>query len=709
MSLASSSDSVSQLDPASPIETLSGIGPKRAAVLAQRGIFTVLDAVLLLPVRYQDWRCIQKAATVCPGMDAVVEGTLGRVFVHPMAGSPRRKLGRAALVDSSGASLRLVWFNIPARMAAAIPVNRRVLAAGRVSVDRDGAKQIVHPRLLLCSEDRALPAISPVYRLPKQIGQKAWFAVINRALSRMTATLCGAIPDQIRPPAIPPLVQSLRAIHRPAPDCDVDELRNGRSDSHRALAVNELFTFQLAISLECARAKRRAGIAANATPSLTTRLKASLPFALTAAQQTAIDEITRDMASPRQMNRILIGDVGSGKTLVAFFAALRAIESGYQAVVMAPTSLLAEQHLRTFNSFCAALTVRTAILTAHVPASARREIQAGLAAGTIQLVFGTHALIRGGVRVPRLALALIDEQHRFGVFDRALLKNLAPAADMLLMTATPIPRSLALSLFAHLGVSRLDQGPPGRTPVETIVRPAGELGGAAAAIRDEVAQGNRAFVIAPRISEEDDNEMAPDSIEGLMLKLPGLLGGLRVGSLHGRVESSERDAILRRFRDGLLDVLVATTLVEVGIDVPDATVIAVFGADRFGLAQLHQLRGRVGRGSKPSRCFLVPSVGADPKALERLGILAHTADGNEVAAADLALRGPGDLFGTRQSGALPLRFSSLMRDVKLIEESRSLADRWLAYDPKLVSAQSRPIRSAIDAMLQLGFSMADVG
>jgi ATP-dependent DNA helicase RecG len=712
MSFASSSDPSPKLEPASAIGTLPGIGAKRGAALTARGISTILDAVLLFPSGYHDWRSIQQVTDLHPGLDAIVEGVLGRVSVRKMPGARFRRLATATLSDSKGASIRLVWFNLPAHMSESLPAGQRILAAGRVSVDWEGAMQIANPEFLISSDGVPLPVVSPVYRLPKAIGQKTWSAIIARALWHLSGTLAGTIPNRIRPLETPSLIESLRAIHQPAPDSDIEALRAERSQAHRAVAMDELFAFQVAISLERARAVRRSGISFNARAALTAQLFASLPFALTAAQQRAIDEIRRDMASPGQMNRILIGDVGTGKTLVAFFAALRAIESGYQTVVMAPTELLAEQHLRTFNSLCGPLGIRTAILASGVTATARREILAALANGSIQLVFGTHALVRSGLRLPRLGLAVIDEQHRFGVFDRALLKHLAPAADMLLMTATPIPRSLALTLFAHLAVSRLDERPAGRAPVQTVLAPAADLDRACTAIRDEVARGNRAFIVVPRIDgfEGGDSSVGPESIESLARKLPnGLLEGLRVGSLHGRVASTARDVIMRQFRDGSLDVLIATTLIEVGIDVSDATVIAIIAAERYGLAQLHQLRGRVGRGSQPSRCFLVPSANADAKSRARLALLASTEDGDEVAAADLALRGPGDLFGTRQSGALPLRFAALINEVKMIEQARVLADRWLEQDPNLGSAESRPVRRAIDAMYALGFSMGDVG
>jgi ATP-dependent DNA helicase RecG len=402
-----------------------------------------------------------------------------------------------------------------------------------------------------------------------------------------------------------------------------------------------------------------------------------------------------------------MGDVGSGKTIVAFWAMIRAIECGHQAAMMAPTELLAEQHWRGFARVCGRLGIRHALLTGSVTGAARNQILRGLASGEIGAVFGTHALIQERVRMKGLALGVIDEQHRFGVFDRAKLKALGLKANLLMMTATPIPRSLAMSLFANLDVSFLDELPAGRTPIATEIYSEDDIAQVHDSLRVEIDSGGRAYYVVPFI-EGDDDEAKSVSATAARLK-KGALRGARISTMHGRMAAAEKDRAMREFRDGAIDVLVCTTVVEVGIDVPEATIIVIVAAERYGLAQLHQLRGRVGRGERPSRCCIVASSDADEVALQRLATMRECTTGAAVAEADLALRGPGDLLGARQTGALPLKFVHLVRDHRTIERARKLADEWIGRDPSLASHESEGARAAVRKMLALGFSLGDVG
>jgi len=386
---------------------------------------------------------------------------------------------------------------------------------------------------------------------------------------------------------------------------------------------------------------------------------------------------------------------------------LRAVECGYQAAMMAPTELLAEQHHRGFSRLCGRLGIRHALLTGSVTGAARSQVLRGLASGEIDVVFGTHALIQERVRMREIALGVIDEQHRFGVFDRAKLKALGPKANLLMMTATPIPRSLAMSLFANLDVSFLDELPAGRTPIVTEIYAEDDIARVHEIVRAEIDAGGRAYYVVPFV-EGDEEE--PKSVAATAARLKkGELRGARIGTMHGRMSAAEKDRAMRGFRDGAIDILVCTTVVEVGIDVPEATIAVVLAAERYGLAQLHQLRGRVGRGEKPSRCCLVASADADEVALERLRTMRECTTGAAVAEADLRLRGPGDLLGARQSGALPLRFVHLIRDHRTIERVRKLADEWIARDPSLASPESQGARAAVKKMLSQGFSLGDVG
>ena len=408
---------------------------------------------------------------------------------------------------------------------------------------------------------------------------------------------------------VPTVREALCYLHDPPADADFNALANGESRGHLALAFDELFAFELALSIERLRGARRVGIALDGSQSLSAKMTDELPFALTGSQSRAIDEIGADLARPNQMNRMLMGDVGSGKTIVAFWAMIRAIECGHQAAMMAPTELLAEQHWRGFARVCGRLGIRHALLTGSVTGTARKQILRGLASGEIGAVFGTHALIQERVRMRGLALGVIDEQHRFGVFDRAKMKALGPKANLLMMTATPIPRSLAMSLFANLDVSFLDELPAGRTPIATEIYTEDDIAQVHDSLRAEIDSGGRAYYVVPFI-EGDDDEAKSVSATAARLK-KGALRGARIGTMHGRMAAAEKDRVMREFRDGAIDVLVCTTVVEVGIDVPEATIIVIVAAERYGLAQLHQLRGRVGRGEKASRCCIVASSDAD--------------------------------------------------------------------------------------------------
>ena len=683
---------------------MPGIGPKRAAALGAREIVTAGDLIFHLPVRYQDWRERSSAKDLRPGNVVVVEGNLGKISERPMRGSRWRRLASGWL-EVSGRQIRVVWFNLPAYMRGYLPGGERVLVRGRVAAGADGGIEIVQPELHRLSDGEP-KAIRPVYRLPSIVGQRLFASLVARALAEAGDSIRGAIPDEIRGD-VPTIREALTYLHDPPADADFVALANGDSRGHLALAFDELFAFELALSIERVRGARRVGIALDGSQSLGARMIEELPFALTGSQSRAIEEIGADLARPNQMNRMLMGDVGSGKTLVAFWAMIRAIECGHQAAMMAPTELLAEQHWRGFARICGRLNIRHALLTGSVTGAARSQILRGLLSGEIDAVFGTHALIQERVRMRGLALGVIDEQHRFGVFDRAKIKALGPKANLLMMTATPIPRSLAMSLFANLDVSFLDELPAGRTPITTEIHTEDDIARVHDSLRSEIEAGGRAYYVVPFI-DGDEDEAKSVAATALRLK-KGALRGARIGTMHGRMTAAEKDRAMREFRDGAIDVLVCTTVVEVGIDVPEATMIVVVAAERYGLAQLHQLRGRVGRGEKASRCCIVASSDADEAALERLRVMRECTTGAAVAEADLRLRGPGDLLGARQTGALPLKFVHLIRDHRTIERARKLTDEWIARDPSLASRESEGARAAVRKMLALGFSLGDVG
>jgi ATP-dependent DNA helicase RecG len=687
-----------------PVAAMLGIGPKRAAALEARGIVSAGDLVFHLPVRYQDWRERTPAEDLRVGKVVVVEGDIGKISERPMRNSRWRRLASGWL-NVGGRQIRVVWFNLPAYMRGYLPGGERVLVRGRVAAGADGGIEIVQPELDALSDGEP-KAIRAVYRLPSIVGQRLFGSLVARTLADAGGLIRGAIPEELRGD-LPSVCEALSYLHDPPPDADFDALANCESRGHLALAFDELFAFELALSLERIRGARRAGVALDGSRSLSAKMTDGLPFALTGSQSRAMGEIGGDLARPNQMNRMLMGDVGSGKTLVAFWAMIRAIECGHQAAMMAPTELLAEQHYRGFTRVCGRLDIKSALLTGSVTGAARNRILRELANGEIGAVFGTQALIQERVRMRDLALGVIDEQHRFGVFDRAKMKAIGPKANLLMMTATPIPRSLAMSLFANLDVSFLDELPAGRTPIATEIYSEDEIARVHESLRAEIDGGGRAYYVVPFIEGDDDEAKSVSATAARLQKGP--LRGARIGTMHGRMGAVEKDRAMRDFRDGAMDVLVCTTVVEVGIDVPEATIIVVVAAEHYGLAQLHQLRGRVGRGEKASRCCIVASSDADETALERLAIMRECATGAAIAEADLRLRGPGDLLGARQTGALPLRFVHLIRNHRTIERARKLADEWIARDPSLASRESAGARTAVRKMLALGFSLGDVG
>jgi ATP-dependent DNA helicase RecG len=686
-----------------------GIGPKRAVALQGRNIATLLDALLHLPYRYVDLRQRNNIAELRPGMDAFVEGHLESVNIRPRRYGNFRSASSARLVDTTNRKIKIVWFNLPAYTQ--FPVGEPVLVCGKVTVGSDGSIELVHPEINRLSGGE-VPPIRPVYSLPKEVPQRLFATVVTSALTKLTGEKydaeLGAMPPEVsRESGSPTVVEALRYLHRPPLDASVERLDNADTPAHQGLTLDEMFAFQLALCRDRARTKRRSGASMSGPPRLTSDFMGSLPFAPTNAQLHAIDEISSDLRAGTQMNRLLIGDVGSGKTLVAFWAAIRAAESGYQTAMMAPTELLAEQHFRSFQRLCGRLGLMSTILTGKSTGNERARNLRAIERGDFPVVFGTQALIQEGVKMRNLGLAVIDEQHRFGVFDRARLIALGSQANVMLMTATPIPRSLAQTLFRNLEVSALDEMPPGRTPIVTQIFRDDTVDQVDTIVRGEIAKGNRAYYVLPLIEGEDDDERA--SVVAMAKRLTASLQGCRIGILHGRMRATEKERAMREFRDGAIDVLVSTTVVEVGIDVPEATVMVIVAAERYGLAQLHQLRGRVGRGAAPSRCCLIVSGNAGDLALERLDVLVRSAIGVDVAHADLRLRGPGDLFGARQTGALPLRFAHFIRDWKMIEKAAELAERWLERDPKLESAASAGARAALARIVDSGFSLGDIG
>jgi ATP-dependent DNA helicase RecG len=664
-----------------PVKFLKGIGERRAEQLERLGIRTARDLLWHLPHRYID------ASTVTPLVRAEVGqevACIGRVIAKGVLPTRRGlRIFHAVLRDESGV-LECVWPG-QAFLDRSVTVGQTLLVSGPVRFYH-GRQMAPREFVVLADPDGDAEPLAggrvlPVYPATEGLSHKVIRGLVDRHLDALIELSDDVLPDPIRRSLeLPSLPDALRAVHRPT---SAAEAESGR----RRLAFDELLDLQLMLIRARTVAKRsRSGVAFTVRRDLTTRLRESLPWELTDDQHRALREITADMTAPDRMHRLLMGDVGTGKTVVALFAMLLAVENDYQAALMAPTELLAEQHAATLERLLDPLALRPELLLGRQTAAEKQAVRGRLATGQARLVVGTHALMQESVAFHRLGLVVIDEQHRFGVEQRAALIGKGAAPDVLLLTATPIPRSLALTLYGDLDVSTLRHRPPGRGTVRTAVRTGGQRERVLEFVRAECAKGRQAYVVLPVIEESEraDLRAATTMAQSLAARWPEL----SVGLVHGRLKAEERDDVMRRFRAGELHVLVATTVIEVGIDVPNATLMLVEHPERFGLAQLHQLRGRIGRGQEESFCVLLP----EGPAADRLHAFSATEDGFRIAELDLEERGMGDLIGARQSGGFELRHARLPADADLLTRARHLAIDLIAADPALQRAPNQGLR-----------------
>ncbi len=686
------------LDLHTPVTYLKGVGPHRAEALRRLGVLTAGDLLHHLPHRYEDASTVTPIASLAPGMDATIIGTVISKGVIPTR--KRLRIFQAVVRDDSG-MIEVAWPGQP-YLDRAIAKEDVLLLSGPVRFFHGRQLQ---PREFVNmgagAEGTSGGRVLSVYPATERLSSKAIRALVDTHLDALLPLVVEYLPDPVlRRAAVPSLRDALRMVHRPA---SVAEALRGRA----RLAFEELlFVHILHQRAKALARERREGIRFANRRELTTRLKAMLPFELTGAQVRATRDIVADMCSAHRMHRLLQGDVGSGKTIVALFAALVAVENEHQAAIMAPTELLAEQHARTFERLLAPLGMEPVLVTGSMGTRERRDAAARLESGAPLIAVGTHALVQGGTRFGRLGLAIIDEQHRFGVEQRAALGEKGQRPDVLLLSATPIPRSLALTLYGDLDVSILDERPPGRQPVKTALRPESARDRILAFIDRELEKGRQAYVVYPVIDESEKTDLRAATSMFASLS-EGPFAHRRLALLHGRVPAEERDAIMRRFRDHELDVLVSTTVIEVGIDVSNATVMLIEHPERFGLSQLHQLRGRVGRGADESYCILLGDV--SPEAASRLRIFVDTDDGFEIARADLRLRGMGDLFGERQSGAPTFRVADPLRDEELNLVARECAAALLEGDPDLTHAEHGGIRRALGERYARAIELFRVG
>jgi ATP-dependent DNA helicase RecG len=662
----------------SPLQYLKGVGPRRAADLQRVGLATVEDLLYRFPIRYEDRGSFQTIAALRPGTAASIVGEIVSCGIRPTR-RPRFKIFEMLVRDRTGA-LRAIFFNQPFLNDVFHP-HQRVILYGRLELTPHGL-QLQNPQYEVLrpeepsegdAEDDTLHTgrIVPVYEKTGTLTTKMQRVLVHQALEDLPATLPDPLPAAVR--SRQGLIDRRRAlseVHFPPAGTSVDELNRFRSPAQRRLIFEEFFLFQLGLVLRRRKAdadrKPRSVII---TDEIRESARRALPFRLTGDQKKVIAEIVEDMKRPQPMNRLLQGDVGSGKTIVALMAALVAMENGFQVAFMAPTEILAEQHFITIRRLLEASRFRMTLLTGATPAKKRREIQAELAGGSIHLVVGTHALVEEPVGFRELGLVIIDEQHRFGVMQRAALRAKGLHPDVLVMTATPIPRTLALTTYGDLDVSVMREMPPGRQPIRTIAKPESRRDEIYEFVRKQIDAGRQAYVIYPLVEESDkvDLKAATEMADHLA---QDVFPAYRVALLHGRMKQDAKDRVMGAFARGEFDVLVSTTVVEVGVDVANAAVILVEHAERFGLSQLHQLRGRVGRGPYQSYCILLYQAPLTDQGRDRLKALTETTDGFEIAERDLQLRGPGDFFGTRQSGMPTLRVGDLLRDHQLMEDAR---------------------------------------
>ena len=671
-----------------PLVRLAGVGPRVAEKLAARGLSTLQDLWLQLPRQYEDRTRITPIRDLQPGAAAQVEGIVEAVE----RGFRYRPMLRVAISDTSRATLALRFFHFRAAQVAQFVPGARVRCYGTPRAGQHGL-EIVHPSYRVVDDDASTlgDQLDPVYPAIEGIGPISLRRLIGQALDRLPdeATLellpCGLL-DTL---GLPSLREALLIVHRPPRDADVGALLAGTHPAQQRLALEELLAHHLSL-----RRQRIALQSGGAAPFvvrgvLAQRLREGLPFPLTAAQQRVFAELRTDLARSVPMLRLVQGDVGSGKTVVAALAAMLAVECGKQVALMAPTELLAEQHLANFRAWLEPLGVRVAWLAGKVTGKARTSVLDAVATGQAQVVVGTHALMQEDVGFHDLGLAIVDEQHRFGVHQRLALRNKGfrsqggregSAPHQLVMTATPIPRTLAMTAYADLDVSAIDELPPGRTPVQTVAVSAERRPELVERIRNACAEGRQAYWVCTLIDDSDEvvAQAAQSTFEALSAALPAL----RIGLVHGRMKPNIKQSTMRAFKEGALDVLVATTVIEVGVDVPNASLMIVENAERLGLAQLHQLRGRVGRGDAASSCVLLYQPPLSFLARQRLETMRQTHDGFVIAEKDLELRGPGELLGTRQTGLAAFRVADLVRDAALLPRVHALAERLLAESPE---------------------------
>ncbi len=671
-----------------PVQYCKGIGPKRAELLKKIGIETIADALMYLPWRYEDRGNLKKISRLSYGAYETVSGEV--VSAEVVSTKRRRvKVFELVITDKSGILVGS-WFNQPF-MKKAFRAGQRVILSGVVKHNpyRGGVPQMDNPDYEIIEEKEEdslihTGRIVPIYRATAGLSVRYLRAMMKSIIDSCAAALADPLPGYIiKKHDLITAKEAVSEVHFPAKESNIEVLNRGASAAHRRLSFEELLALETGLALRKRGVSiEKKGISFKSEGRLENALRNSLPFKLTSAQERVIAEIKKDMAAEKPMNRLIQGDVGCGKTVVAMTASLIVVESGYQACIMAPTEILAEQHYKNISGLAKAPGATVRLLTGGLRKKEKEALLADIGSGAAQIVIGTHALIEQEVKFHRLGLAVIDEQHRFGVMQRSTLTSKGYQPDVLVMTATPIPRTLALTVYGDLDVSVIDEMPPGRNPVITKLYFESRRREAYQFIEGELKKGGQAYIVYPLVEETEKSDLrAATEMAGQLQK--DIFPLWKIGLLHGRMKNDEKDAVMTAFKAGEIHLLVSTTVIEVGVDVANATMMVIEHPERFGLAQLHQLRGRVGRGSRQSYCVLMgPRMFAE-EARERLNAFVRTNDGFRIAEEDLRLRGPGEFFGTRQSGLPDLRAANIIRDADLLEKARADAFELVRQDPGL--------------------------
>ncbi len=693
-----------------PVQFLKGVGPKMAARFAAKKINTVEDLLYFLPRTYEDRREVRKINKLETGK---IQTIMASIVLSEFRYYGRRRILEVTVNDHT-ASLTAKWFKGQmSYLTSTFKKGAQVIFTGIVTPDYAG-KSMIHPDYEILEEDDKdillnFKRIVPVYSETEGLHQKYIRKVMDAALANYSRYVSSPIPLEFcRKRNLINIHKALLDVHFPGNDAQLQSLLDGRSEAHRRLIYDEFFFFQLGMAIKKSGRILDKGIAFQPNGQMLEKFYTSLPFVLTEAQSRVIAEIHKDLQEATSMNRLLQGDVGSGKTLVAMASMITVCENGYQAALMAPTEILAKQHYTTLSNWAEAIGLSVVLLTGSMASAARSEALEQIQSGQSNIIIGTHALIQEDVDFKKLGFVVIDEQHRFGVMQRATLRNKGISADVLVMTATPIPRTLAMTVYGDLDVSVIDEMPPGKKPVRTVLMGENKRQAVYDTIRKEISKGHQAFIVYPLVEQSETLDLK-DATKMADHLQKDIFPDYRIGLIHGKMNDREKDRVMREFLENKIAILVATTVIEVGIDVPHASLMVIEHAERFGLSQLHQLRGRVGRRDIPSTCILLADYKLSLDARKRLKVMEKTTDGFVLAEEDLTIRGPGDFLGTRQSGLPDFRIASIIRDARILNDAKEDAFALAGRDPQLAKPEHAILREALITKWQGKLDLARTG